>query len=54
MFQRKWLNTSGIYKITFLPLMVFSYYGFSQIIREKIKYHYYNKNKQNKFSGLFF
>jgi group I intron endonuclease len=53
MFQRKWLNTSGIYKITFLPFKLFSYYGSSKKIGERIKYHYYNGNKQKKFLGLF-
>jgi group I intron endonuclease len=53
LYQKKWLNISGIYKITFLPLKLFSYYGSSKNIGQRIKYHYYNGSKQNNFLGLF-
>jgi hypothetical protein len=48
-FQKKWLNTSGIYKITFLPIKLFTYYGSSKNIGQRIKYHYYNGKKEKKF-----
>jgi group I intron endonuclease len=53
LFQKKWLNLSGIYKITFLPIKMFTYIGSSKKIGQRIKYHYYNGSKQNNFLGLF-
>lgn len=52
-FRKKWFGVSGIYKITFLPLPLFSYYGSSRNIGERLKYHFYNGRKRNTFLGLF-
>lgn len=52
-FQKKWKNKSGIYKITFLPCRLFTYYGSSNNIGRRIKYHYYNTGKQHTFLGNF-
>lgn len=43
---------SGIYKITFTPLKLFSYYGSSKNLGERLKNHYYNGKNQNTFLGL--
>ena len=45
-------ETRGIYKITFLPLRLFSYYGSSLDLGARFKYHYYNGPKQSNFLGL--
>lgn len=52
-YRKKWMNISGIYKITFLPYKLFTYYGSSVNIGQRIKYHYYNGEKQNNFLGNF-
>ena len=41
-FRRKWNKVSGIYKITFLPFRMFTYYGSSSNLGIRFKYHYYN------------
>lgn len=35
-----------------MPSKLFTYFGSSKNIGRRIKYHYYNGNKQNKFLGL--
>ena len=52
-FKKKWENKSGIYKITFLPCRLFTYYGSSNNIGRRIKYHYYNTGKQQTYLGNF-
>lgn len=46
-------NISGIYKITYLPNKLFTYYGSSQNIGARFKYHYYLGKIQNNNLGLF-
>lgn len=52
-FRKKWKGVSGIYKITFLPFRLFTYYGSSKNLGERLKYHYFNTPKQSSFLGLF-
>ena len=59
-FKNKWNRVSGIYKITFLPFRLFTYYGSSPLsptvrtdLGMRFKYHYYNGAKQRNFLGLF-
>lgn len=52
-FRQQWKGVSGIYKITFLPFRMFTYYGSSSDIGMRFKYHYFNGPKQNNFLGLF-
>lgn len=52
-FRKKWKGKSGIYKITFLPFRLFSYYGSSSDLGARFKYHYFNGAKQSNFLGLF-
>jgi len=52
-FRNKWNGVSGIYKITFLPFRLFTYYGSSSDLGMRFKYHYYNGAKQRNFLGLF-
>jgi len=52
-FRRKWNEVSGIYKITFLPFRMFTYYGSSSNLGIRFKYHYYNGVNQTNFLGLF-
>jgi group I intron endonuclease len=52
-FRNKWNGISGIYKITFLPFRLFTYYGSSFDLGMRFKYHYYNGAKQRNFLGFF-
>lgn len=52
-YQKKWKNISGIYKITYLPNKLFTYYGSSKNIGARLKYHYYLGKNQNNYLGLF-
>jgi len=52
-FRNKWNGVSGIYKITFLPFRLFTYYGSSSDLGLRFKYHYYNGAKQRNFLGFF-
>jgi group I intron endonuclease len=52
-FRNAWLGVSGIYKITFLPFRLFTYYGSSSNLGMRIKYHYFNGAKKENFLGLF-
>lgn len=52
-FRNHWKGISGIYKITFLPFRMFTYYGSTKDFAQRLKYHYYNGPKQNNFLGLF-
>jgi group I intron endonuclease len=52
-FRRKWNGVSGIYKITFLPFRMFTYYGSSTNLGQRFKYHYFTGPKGNNFLGLF-
>jgi group I intron endonuclease len=52
-FRGKWKRVSGIYKITFLPFRIFTYYGSSSDMGMRFKYHYFNGPKQTNFLGLF-
>lgn len=47
-FRQQWKGVSGIYKITFLPFRMFTYYGSSSDIGTRFKYHYFNGPKQSK------
>lgn len=38
-FRTKWKGVSGIYKITFLPFRMFTYYGSSVDLGMRFKYH---------------
>lgn len=51
--QKNWKKVSGIYKITFLPFRIFTYYGSSVNLGARFKYHYFNGNKQLNFLGIF-
>ncbi len=52
-FRKNWLGVSGIYKITFLPFRLFTYYCSSSNLGEWFKYHFYNGHKKEKFLGIF-
>ena len=52
-FRNKWNGVSGIYKITFLPFRLFTYYGSSSNLGMRFKYHYYNGPKLRNFLGYF-
>lgn len=52
-FRNKWKGVSGIYKITFLPFRLFTYYGSTNDFSLRFKNHFYNTPKQNKFLGTF-
>jgi group I intron endonuclease len=52
-FRNKWNGVSGIYKITFLPFRLFTYYGSSSNLGLRFKYHYYNGPKQRNFLWFF-
>jgi hypothetical protein len=52
-FRKPWIGVSGVYKITFLPFRLFSYYGSSTDLGNRLKYHYYSGPKQENFLGLF-
>lgn len=52
-FRKRWNNVSAIYKITFLPFRIFTYYGSSSNLGIRFKYHYFNGAKQRNFLGLF-
>lgn len=52
-YQKKWKNISGIYKITNLSNKLFVYYGSSKNREVRFLYHYYNGKNQNNFLGLF-
>jgi len=52
-WYKKWWNKAGIYKLTFLNFKLFSYYGSSSNLGQRIKYHYYNGKHQGTFLGLF-
>lgn len=52
-FRKKWNGVSGIYKITFLPFRLFTYYGSSSNLGMRFKYHYYNGSKLRNFLGYF-
>ena len=53
LFRNTWNGVSGIYKITFLPFRMFTYYGSSSNLGMRFKYHYFNGSKQANFLGLF-
>ena len=52
-FRKKWKGKSGIYKLTFLPCRLFTYFGSSKDLGERFKYHYYNTYKSTTFLALF-
>jgi group I intron endonuclease len=52
-FRANWKGQGGIYKITFRPFRLFSYYGRTNDLSVRLKYHFYNGSKQNNFLGLF-
>ena len=52
-FRNTWKHVTGIYKITYLPFRLFTYYGSSSDLGSRFKYHYYNGAKQSNFLGLF-
>jgi len=52
-YQKKWNNISSIYKITYLPNKLFTYYGSYKNIGTRFKYHYYNSKYHNNFLGFF-
>lgn len=52
-FRKTWKDVSGIYKITFLPFRMFTYFGSSSNLGLRFKYHYFNGSKQKNFLGLF-
>lgn len=52
-FRIKWNGVRGIYKITFLPFRLFTYYGSSVNLGQRFKYHYFITPKSNNFLGLF-
>lgn len=52
-FQKKWWGISGIYKITFLPFRLFTYYGSSSNLGSRLKYHIFNSKYDSTFLGIF-
>lgn len=52
-FQNKWDNISGIYKVTFLPFRLFTYYGSSKNLGGGFKDHYTNTKRYSSFIGVF-
>ena len=52
-FRANWKGQGGIYKITFRPFRLFSYYGRTNDFSVRFKYHFFNGSKQNNFLGLF-
>jgi len=52
-FRNTWNGISGIYKITFLPFRLFTYYGSSSNLGMRFKYHYFNGAKKGNFLGIF-
>lgn len=52
-FRKKWKGKSGIYKLTFLPCRLFTYFGSSKDLGERFKYHYFNTSKEKTFLALF-
>jgi hypothetical protein len=52
-FYNKWINKSGIYKITFLNFKLFTYYGSSKNLGSRLKYHYYTSPNKDNFLGIF-
>lgn len=44
---------AGVYKITFLPFRLFTYYGSSINLGQRLKYHFYNTSKQTNILALF-
>jgi group I intron endonuclease len=52
-FRKKWEGVSGIYKITFLPCKIFTYYGSSKNLGQRLKHHRYNTLKESSFLGVF-
>lgn len=52
-FRNTWKGVSGIYKITFLPFRLFTYYGSSRDQGGRFKYHYFTSPKLMNFLGLF-
>jgi group I intron endonuclease len=48
-----WWGVSGIYKITFLPFRLFTYYGSSVNLGQRFKFHYYNGRKSKNFLSYF-
>lgn len=52
-FRKRCNGKSGIYKITFLPFRIFTYYGSSCNLGIRFKYHYFNGAKQINFLVLF-
>lgn len=53
-FISKWWDHSGIYKITLLPFRLFTYYGSSKNLGQRIKYHYTNGKYHDNHLGLAF
>lgn len=43
----------GIYKLTFLPCRLFTYFGSSKNLGLRFKYHSYNTSKENTFLAIF-
>lgn len=52
-FRKRWAGRSGVYKITFLPFRLFTYYGSSINLGARFKYHYFNSPFQPNFLGVF-
>ena len=52
-FQKKWWGVSGIYKMTFLPFRLFTYYGSSSNLGSRLKYHVFNSKYDSTFLGIF-
>lgn len=52
-FRKKWSGSSGIYKITFLPCRLFTYYGSSVDLGSRFKYHYHNTKFEPTFLSVF-
>lgn len=53
LFRRNWANIGGIYKITYLPFKLFSYYGSTKNFAQRFKYHNNSTPKNNTLLGLF-
>lgn len=52
-FKNKWKKECGIYKMTFRPFRIITYYGSSINLGIRFKYHYSNGPKPSSFRGLF-
>jgi hypothetical protein len=52
-WYKLWWGSSGVYKITFLHFKLFTYYGSSTNLGQRVRSHYYDGKNKTNFLGLF-